>query len=145
MHKQAIGWPMSTSKVSKYNNHNDNITISKSSKPQQYTNILWDDCNDKLSLITESVEATWIDVLPAGERPDEHAIRLTPEGSHIWQPFTSPYEVKIGPLLPRWSLGPRPHSPSKSKSTTWSREVRFDHVVTKATQLIRPHKNLTFG
>jgi hypothetical protein len=51
---------MSMSYVSKYNNHNDNIiiTISKSSKPQQYTNILRDDYNDKLSLITESVGVT---------------------------------------------------------------------------------------
>jgi hypothetical protein len=42
MHKQAERWPMSTSKVSKYNNHDDNIiitlSISKSSNPQQYTN-----------------------------------------------------------------------------------------------------------
>jgi hypothetical protein len=43
-------------------------------------------------------------------------------------------------LLLGQSLGPRPHSPSKSKSTTWSREVRFDIVVTKATRLIGPHK-----
>jgi hypothetical protein len=35
---------------------------------------------------------------------------------------------------------PRPHSPSKSKSTTQSREVRFDKVVTKTTRLIGPHK-----
>jgi hypothetical protein len=63
-----------------------------------------------------------------------------PGGSHVWQPFTSPYYVEIGPLLPGWSLGPRPHSPSKSKSTTWSREVQFNMIVTKANRLIGPHK-----
>jgi hypothetical protein len=47
---------------------------------------------------------------------------------------------QIGPLLPGWSLSPRPHSPSKSKSTAWIREVRFDKVVTKATRLTGPHK-----
>jgi hypothetical protein len=62
---------MLMSKVSNYNNHNDNIIItislSKSLKPQQYTNILRDDCNDKLSLITESVVENRIDVHPVGE------------------------------------------------------------------------------
>jgi hypothetical protein len=43
-------------------------------------------------------------------------------------------------LLPGWSLGPRPHSPSKSKSTTRNREVWFDVVDTKVTLLIGPHK-----
>jgi hypothetical protein len=95
---------------------------------------------DKLPLITESVTATWIDIHPAGEEPDQHAIRLTPRGSHVWQPFTSSYYVEIMPLLMGWSLGPRPHSASKSKSTTRSREVRFDIVVTKATRLIASHK-----
>jgi hypothetical protein len=63
---------MSTSKASKYNNHNDNIiitiSISKSSKPQQYTNILRDDCNDKMPLIPESVTVTQINIHHAGER-----------------------------------------------------------------------------
>jgi hypothetical protein len=55
---------------------------------------------DKLSLITESVAMTRIDIHPAGEESDQHVIRLTPKCSHIWQPFVSPYYVKIGPLLP---------------------------------------------
>jgi hypothetical protein len=60
---------MSMTKVSKYNNHNDNITItitisiSSNSTP----NILRDDCNDKLSLITESIAVTQIDIHPAGK------------------------------------------------------------------------------
>jgi hypothetical protein len=83
---------------------------------------------------------TRIDIHPAGEEPDQHAIRLIPGGSNVWKPFANPYYVEIRPLLPGWSLGPQPHSPSKSKSTTRSREVRFDIVVTKATRLIGPHK-----
>jgi hypothetical protein len=45
-----------------------------------------------------------------------------------------------------WAPAPRMNSwPSasfslQSKSTTWSREVRFDIVVTKATRLIGPHR-----
>jgi hypothetical protein len=93
-----------------------------------------------MSLITESVAATRIDIHPTVKEPDQHAIRLTPGGSYVWQPFASPYFVEIGPLLPGWSLGPRPHSPSKSKSTTQSRDVQFDIVITKATRLIEPHK-----
>jgi hypothetical protein len=104
------------------------------------SNILRDDCNDKLPLITESVTATRIDIHPAGEEPDQHAIHLTPRGFHVWQPFTSPYYVEIGSLLPGWSFDPQPHSPFKSKSITRSREVRFDIIVTKATRLIGPHK-----
>jgi hypothetical protein len=83
---------------------------------------------------------TQIDIHPAGEEPDQHVIRLTPRGSHVWQPFISPYYVKIRLLLPGWSLGPRPHSPSKNKNTTWNMEVRFNIIVTKATRLIGPHK-----
>jgi hypothetical protein len=83
---------------------------------------------------------TQIDIHPAGEEPDQHDIRLTLGGSHIWQPFTSPYYVEIGPLLSGWSLDPRPHSSSKSKSTTQSRAVLFDILVTKATRFIKPHK-----
>jgi hypothetical protein len=55
---------MSMSKVSKYNNHNNNVT-------------------GKLPLIIESVAVTRIDIHPTGEEPDQHAIRLTPRGSHI--------------------------------------------------------------
>jgi hypothetical protein len=83
---------------------------------------------------------TRIDIHTIGEEPDQHAIHLTPGGSHIWQLFASPYYIEIGPLLPGWSLGPRPHSPSKSKSTTQSREVWFDIVVAKAARLIGPHQ-----
>jgi hypothetical protein len=104
------------------------------------SNILRDDCNDKLSLITESVTVTRIDIHPTEEEPNQHAIHLTLGGSHIWQPFACPYYVEIEPLLLGWSLDPRPHFPSKSKSTTQSREVRFDIVVIKATRLIGPHK-----
>jgi hypothetical protein len=46
-------------------------------------NILRDDCNDKLPLITESVTVTQIDIHPVGEEPDQHIIRLTPGGSHV--------------------------------------------------------------
>jgi hypothetical protein len=63
-------------------------------------NILRDDCNDKLPLITESVIVTRIDIYPAGEEPDQHVICLTSGGSHVWQPFISPYYVEIEPLLP---------------------------------------------
>jgi hypothetical protein len=41
---------------------------------------------------------------------------------------------------PRMKSCPRPHSPSKSKRTTRSREVWFDKVVINATRLIRLHK-----
>jgi hypothetical protein len=56
---------MSMTKVSKYNNHNDNITISISSNSTP--NILRDDCNDKLSLITASIAVTQIDIHPTGK------------------------------------------------------------------------------
>jgi hypothetical protein len=79
---------MSTSKVSKYNKHNDiiisNISISYSLNPPTVSpNILQDDYNGKMSLITESVAVTRIDIHPIGEESDQHAIRLTPGGSHV--------------------------------------------------------------
>jgi hypothetical protein len=42
---------------------------------------------DKPPLIIESVVVTRIDIHPAGEEPDQHVIRLTLRGSHVWQPF----------------------------------------------------------
>jgi hypothetical protein len=73
---------MLMSKVSKYNNH-DHIHIQLIESINSTPNILRDDCNDKLSLITESVIVTRIDIHPAGEEPDQYAIRLTPVGSHV--------------------------------------------------------------
>jgi hypothetical protein len=46
-------------------------------------NILRDDYNDKVPLITESVTMTQNNIHPAEEKPDQHAIRLTPGGSHV--------------------------------------------------------------
>jgi hypothetical protein len=117
MHKQAKCWPMSMPMVSKYKNPNDNIiitiSISKSSKPQQYTNVLWYDCNGKLSLIIESVAATWIDIHTLqGNEPDQHAIHLTPGCSHVWQPFAKSLLYQNWSPVHGWSLGPQPHSPS---------------------------------
>jgi hypothetical protein len=36
-----------------------------------------------MSLITDSVAVTQIDIQPAGEEPDQHVIRLTPGVPHI--------------------------------------------------------------
>jgi hypothetical protein len=142
--EQAERWPMSTLKVSNYNKHNEIIIVHISMPNSSNLPIVQQTYYEMTAMtscyITESVAVTRIDIYPAGEEPDRHAIRLTLIGSRVWQPSVSPYYVEIGPLLPGWSIGPRPHSPSKNKSITWSREVRFDIVVTKAPQLIGPHK-----
>jgi hypothetical protein len=64
---------MSTSKVSKYNNHNDKIiiiiTISNSSNPSAIHQTYYEmTITDKLPLITESVAVTRINIHPAGEK-----------------------------------------------------------------------------
>jgi hypothetical protein len=68
---------MSTSKVSKYNNHNDNIiiiitisiSISNSSNSSTVHQTYYDvTATDKRSLISESVTVTQIDIHPVGER-----------------------------------------------------------------------------
>jgi hypothetical protein len=92
MHKQAERWPISMSKVSKYNNHNYNIiitmSISNSLDPKIEHQTYYEmTATDKLPLITESVTATRIDIHHTWEEPDQHAIRLTPGGSQVWQPF----------------------------------------------------------
>jgi hypothetical protein len=59
------------SKLSKYNNHNDNITISisNSSNPSIVHQIYYEmTAMDKLPLITESIVVTQIDIHLAGER-----------------------------------------------------------------------------
>jgi hypothetical protein len=128
---------MSTSKVSKYTNHNNNIIIaisisnsSNSSTVRQYTTrwLQWQatthnrECRGDSNWYTPCRGRTW---------PTRHTLD-----------FRRLSRVKIihKSLLPRWSLGTQPHSPSKSKSTTRSREMWFDKVVTKATWLNGPHK-----
>jgi hypothetical protein len=64
---------MSLSKVSKYNNHNDNIivtiSISNSSNPSTVHQTYYEmTATDKLPLITESVMVNQIDIHPVGER-----------------------------------------------------------------------------
>jgi hypothetical protein len=66
---------MSTSKVSKYTNHNDNIiiiitiSISNSSNSSTVHQTYYDmTATDKRSLISESVTVTQIDIHPVGER-----------------------------------------------------------------------------
>jgi hypothetical protein len=131
-------WKVSNYKQWYYNPEHIHIQLLKSNNSTP--NILRDDGNNNLPLKTESVTVTRIDIHPTGEESDQHAIRLTPKCSHVWQPFASLYYVKIGFLLPGWSLDPRTHSLSKNKSTTRIREVRFNIVVTKATRFIGPHK-----
>jgi hypothetical protein len=79
---------MPTSKVSKYNNHNDNIIITISISNSLNQSIVHQTyyemtAMDKLPLITKSVVVTRIDIHPAEEEPDQHAIHSTPGDSHI--------------------------------------------------------------
>jgi hypothetical protein len=78
---------MSTSKVGKHNKHNDIIiliiSISNSSNfpivhQTYYEMTATTSCHLQLS-----VAVTQIDIYPTGEEPDQHAIRLTPGGSHV--------------------------------------------------------------
>jgi hypothetical protein len=73
---------MSMSKVGKHNKPND-IHIQLLEFTNSTSNILRDDYNEKLPLITESVVVTRIDIHPTGEEPGQHAIRLTPGGSLV--------------------------------------------------------------
>jgi hypothetical protein len=56
-----------------------------------------------------------------------------------------PTMLKLGPYSQDEVLALGLILPPKSKRTTRSKEVQFDIVVTKATQLIGPHKNPTCG
>jgi hypothetical protein len=147
MHKQAECWPMSTSKVSKYNNYNNNIimtiSISISSNPSTVHQTYYEmTATDKLPLITESVAVTRIDIHPAREEPNQHAIRLTPGGSHIRQPFAKSLLCQNWSPTHGWSLGSRPHSPSHNILKARG-AVRWSSY--KATRLTGPHKNMTCG
>jgi hypothetical protein len=131
MHKQAECGPMSTSKVSKYNNHNNNIimtiSISIFSNPSTVHQTYYEmTATDKLPLITESVAVTRIDIHPAREEPNQHAIRLTPRGSHIWQPFVKSLLCQNWSPSHGWSLGSRPRSPSNN---ILKAGVQFSEVV----------------
>jgi hypothetical protein len=155
MHKQAECWPMPTSKVSKYNNHNDNIIvtiyISNSSNLSAVHQTYYEmTATDKLPLITESVMATWIDIHPAGEKPNQHAIRSTPGGSHVWQPFTKSLLYRNWSPAHGWNVGSRPHSPSHNilkaggvvrrssyRATRLTGPIEIQHVV--STQLKACH------
>jgi hypothetical protein len=63
---------------------------------------------DNRSLIFESVAVIRIDIHPAGEEPDQHAVRATPEVSCTTTVCEVPNKLKLGPyscnevLAPRW-------------------------------------------
>jgi hypothetical protein len=138
---------MSMSKVSKYNNHNDNIIITISTSISSNSSTVHKTyykmtMTDKLPLITKSVIVTWIDIHPAGEEPDQHALRLTPRGSHVWQPFVKSLLHQNRSPAHGWSLGSQPHAPSHNKlkargAVQWSSY--------RATRLTGPHKNPACG
>jgi hypothetical protein len=88
---------------------------------------------------------------PAGKEPDQHVIRLTPGGSHVWQPFAKSLLHWNRSPIHRWSLGHWSHSSSHniikagvrfSKVVTWllglPDPIKTWHVV--STQLIAYHR-----
>jgi hypothetical protein len=90
--------------------------------PSVQQDILQDDSNNKRSLISESVAVTRIDIHPAGEELDQHAVRATLGVSCMATTCEVPTKSKSGlcsrdevlapsDAWPGRHLGP-PHSPS---------------------------------
>jgi hypothetical protein len=108
--------------------------------PSIQQDILWDDINDKWSLISESVTTIQICVHPTGKEPDPHVVRLASQVTRTSTVREVPTKSNLGPYSQDEILAPAqpihrrgpPHGPSKK--TPWSRKVRFDKVVTG------PHK-----
>jgi hypothetical protein len=143
MHKQTERWPMSTSKVSKYNNHNDNIiitiTITKSLKPQHYTKhtTRWlqrqaashnrechDDSNRYTSCRGKNLTNTPHAQLPEALTYDNH--------------LQSSYSIEIGPLSTGevFALGLIPPLTTSLRQGVW-----FGEVVTGLLGLSSPIKS----
>jgi hypothetical protein len=103
---------------------------------------------DNRSLIFESVTAIRIDIHPAGEEPDQHAVRATPKVSCTTTVCEVPNKLKLGPYSRNEVLAPTmarssghhglPHSPSNKPP--WSREICFNKVVTELVGLPGPVK-----
>jgi hypothetical protein len=103
---------------------------------------------DKRSLISESVMVTRIHIHPAGEEPDQHAIRTTLRVSRLTSVCEVPTKSKLGPFSWDEVLAPAitwpdrcrglPHSPSNKPPC--SRDVRFNNVVTWLLGLSGPIK-----
>jgi hypothetical protein len=104
-----------------------------------------DDCNGKMSLITESV---------TGKEPDQHVIRLTPRGSHVWQPLAKSLLHRNPSPVHWWSLGPRPHTPSHNilkagsavqrssyRATCLTGPIKTQHVVSRQVQTCHRGEN----
>jgi hypothetical protein len=60
-------------------------------------NILLDNCNDKRSLISESVITIRIGVHPTGEEPDQHVVCLASRVSRMTTVREVPTKLKMGP------------------------------------------------
>jgi hypothetical protein len=52
---------------------------------------------DKRPLISESVAVTRIEIHPAGEEPNQHIVRVTPEVSHTTTICEVPTKSKLSP------------------------------------------------
>jgi hypothetical protein len=103
---------------------------------------------DKRSLIFESVVATWIDIHPAEKEPDQHVHTCDRRGLTYDNHSQVPTKSKSGfysrdeVLAPGdvWSGRHLGLTYSPSNKPPWSREGRFDKVVTKAIRFTGPHK-----
>jgi hypothetical protein len=141
-HKQVECWPMLTSKVSKYNNRNDNIIITISISNSSNPSIVHQHTTKWLQrqVVTHNREccsdSNWYTHCK-GKEHDQHIIRLTPVGSHVWQPFVKSLLHQNRFPIHGWSLGPRPHSPSHN---ILKAGIRFSEVVIGLLGLLGPIK-----
>jgi hypothetical protein len=136
---------MSTSKVSKYNKHNDiiimNISISNSSNPPTVHQAYYKMTSTQDITHTRECHGD-------SNRYTPYRGRNLTYTSYAWLQEALTYDnhsqvptkSKLGPCSQDKVLALDLIPPLKSTSTTRSREVRFDKVVTKATRLTGPHK-----
>jgi hypothetical protein len=122
---------MSMSKVIKYSNHNDNGTITISifitSNPSTVHQTYYEmTTTDKMSLIIKSVMTTQIDIHPAGEEPDQHAVRTTHRVPRTTTICEVPTKSKLVPCswVKSWLLASFP-----LQQTSLKQGVRFGEVL----------------
>jgi hypothetical protein len=99
--------------------------------PSIQQDILWDDGNDKRSLISECIMVIWIGVHPAGEEPGQHVIRVDTRVSRT----TTVRKVRKEPAQPlSWAIS------FSLQQTTFKQGGMVQQSSYWATRFARPHQ-----
>jgi hypothetical protein len=96
--------------------------------PSIQQDILWDDSKDKQSLISESVVMIQIGVHPAGDKPDQHVVRVAYRVSRTTIVREVPTKSNMSPYSRDEVLAPSDHL---ARPSSWASSFSLQQTTSK--------------